>query len=341
MDLGLTDEQEQLADSFRSLFAKGSTPEAVREAEPLGFDPKLWETIGETGAVAMAVPEGRDGWGATLVDLALVAEQAGRAAAPVPLVDAQVAARLLAAVATPPALDELRSALGDRLVTVAVRPARQCVAELVPAGAVCASSVVLDGRRLVLVGVTDAGRRPVTNLASSPLADLDVGDHAVELADGDAAVAAFETAVDEWLVLTAAAVVGSASTALDLGSAYAAERVAFGRRIGAFQAIAHPFADSASDLDGARLLVHKAAWALDTGDARARELAAMAFAFTCEAAQRATYHALHAHGGYGFMLEYDVQLHYRRVRGWPRVWGDADAAYRRAADARYPGEEQS
>ncbi|HEY9558896.1 MAG TPA: acyl-CoA dehydrogenase family protein, partial [Acidimicrobiales bacterium] len=53
------------------------------------------------------------------------------------------------------------------------------------------------------------------------------------------------------------------------------------------------------------------------------------------AAEAATYHALHVHGGYGFMLEYDVQLFYRRARGWPRVWGDAEAAYRRAADARY------
>jgi hypothetical protein len=35
------------------------------------------------------------------------------------------------------------------------------------------------------------------------------------------------------------------------------------------------------------------------------------------------------------MLEYDLQLHHRRVRGWARVWGDAEAATRRAADARY------
>ena len=51
--------------------------------------------------------------------------------------------------------------------------------------------------------------------------------------------------------------------------------------------------------------------------------------------QPTTYNALHVHGGYGFMLEYDVQLYYRRARGWARVWGDADAAYRRAAATRY------
>ena len=56
------------------------------------------------------------------------------------------------------------------------------------------------------------------------------------------------------------------------------------------------------------------------------------------AAEKATYDALHTHGGYGFMLEYDVQLHWRRARGWPRVWGDAEAGYRRVAAARYGGD---
>ena len=61
----------------------------------------------------------------------------------------------------------------------------------------------------------------------------------------------------------------------------------------------------------------------------------MAFAFASETAEHATYDAIHFHGGYGFMLEHDVQLHYRRARGWARVWGDAEAGYRRAAAARY------
>ena len=116
------------------------------------------------------------------------------------------------------------------------------------------------------------------------------------------------------------------------------ERRAFGSTIGSFQGISHPLADDATNLDGARLLVHEAAWELDRGGPRGRELAAMAFAFAAKAAEKATYDALHTHGGYGFMLEYDVQLHWRRAHGWPRVWGDADAGYRRAAAARYGGD---
>jgi alkylation response protein AidB-like acyl-CoA dehydrogenase len=174
----------------------------------------------------------------------------------------------------------------------------------------------------------------VANLGAAPLADLAIAD-AAELAVGSPALEAFEVALDEWLVLTAAAVVGHGAAALEIACEYAVERRAFGKPIGAFQGVAHPLADDATNLDGARLLVHKAAWALDTGHRRGRELAAMAFAFAPTAVESATYDAIHVHGGYGFMLEYDVQLHYRRARAWARTWGDADAAHRRAADARY------
>src|SRR5436305_1282726 len=72
-----------------------SCPDCVRSAEPLGHSPGLWDRLVATGAIEMAVPEDAGGGGATLLDLALVAEQHGRHVAPAPLVEAQVAARLL------------------------------------------------------------------------------------------------------------------------------------------------------------------------------------------------------------------------------------------------------
>jgi alkylation response protein AidB-like acyl-CoA dehydrogenase len=328
VDLGLSDERRELVTSFANLLAKASSPERVRAAEPGGVDEGLWAALLDTGAVTMAVPEDAGGWGASLVDLALVAEQLGRALASAPVIEAQVAARLLARVGAPVALD------GEPLVTLAVRPVRAGVATLTPAGAVCDLAVVLDGERLLLFEPTEADRRPVDNLASAPLADLDVAG-GEEVANGPTAVAHFEWALDEWLVLTAAALVGIGIAALDIGCAYAVERHAFGSPIGSFQGVAHPLADDATDLDGAQLLVRKAAWALAGEDPRGRELAAIAFAFASTTAEVATYDALHVHGGYGFTLESDVQLFYRRARGWSRVWGDAEAAYRRAATARY------
>jgi alkylation response protein AidB-like acyl-CoA dehydrogenase len=335
VDLALSDEQRELIASFANLFAKSSSPEQVRAAEPGGFDPALWQTLLDTGAVQMGVAEEAGGWGASLLDLALVAELVGRAVAAAPLIDAQVAARLLTAVGSPAARAALGLVLeGEQLVTLAVRRPVGDVAELAPAGAVCDALVVLDGDTLRLVPVDDGQRTAVANLASAPLADVRLGDGQV-LAEGPDAVAAFEAALDEWLALTASALVGAGIAALEIGCQYAIERKAFGQAIGSFQGISHPLADDATNLDGAQLLVRKAVWELDRGGPRGRELAAMAFAFASKAAEKSTYDALHTHGGYGFMLEYDVQLHWRRARGWPRVWGDADAAYARAASARY------
>lgn len=338
MDLGLSDEQRQLVDSFTNLLSKASSPERVRAAEPGGVDQGLWRTLLDTGAVTMAVAEARGSWGASLLDLALVADKLGRALAPAPVIEAQVAARLLAAVGSGPADDALARVLaGEHLVTVALHPPRGGVAPLTPAGALCDAVLVLDGDRLALVPVADGTRRPVANLAAAPLADIDIdtAGGSTTLATGSAAAERFEQALDEWLVLTAAALVGIRAAAHDVACAYAAERHAFGAPIGTFQGVAHPLADDATHLDGARLLAHKAAWALDGGDDRGRELAAMAFAFASRTAEATTYDAVHVHGGYGFMLEYDVQLHYRRARGWARVWGDAEAGDRRAARARY------
>lgn len=335
MDLRLSAEQEQLVEAFAGLFAKQSSPEQVRAAEPLGFDPDLWARLTELGVVAMAVGEDAGGWGASLLDLALVAEQQGRAVAPAPIVETQVAARLLARLGAGAAADALAPAVaGERVVTLALHPAQGEEARLVPAGAVADDVVVLQGDRLLLV--PGAGRDAhVENLGSMPVADVVVPADAVELATGAAAGAALDRALDDWLALTGAALVGVGAAGLELGVEYTKERMAWGVPIATFQGVAHPLADSATALDGARLLAYEAAWADEADPERFDQLAAMAFAFAYEAARDATYRSLHFHGGYGFMMEYDVQLFYRRARAWATVFGEAAVAFRRVADKRY------
>jgi alkylation response protein AidB-like acyl-CoA dehydrogenase len=342
IDLSTSVEQDQLVDAFSSLYSKHSTPEQVRAAEPLGFDPALWAQLGRLGTTAMAVGEEHGGWGATVLDLALVAEQQGRFVAPVPVIETQVAARLLAAAGAPAAEALAGLLAGERLVTLALHPATpDGRAGLVPAGAVADAAIVRVDDRLVLVPLDgDRLRTTVENLGSMPLADVDAGaaataTGAVELAAGAAAAALLDAAVDDWLVLTAAALVGIGARALELGVEYVKERKAWGVPIGSFQAVAHPLADSAAAVDGSRLVAYKAAWAADEQPERAAELAAMAFAHAAESARDATYRSLHCHGGYGFMMEYDVQLLYRRARAWANVYADPAAAYRRVADKRY------
>jgi alkylation response protein AidB-like acyl-CoA dehydrogenase len=305
----------------------------VRAAEPSGFDHKLWSALLSTGAVEMAVAEEAGGWGASELELALIAEPYGRAVASAPVIEAQVAARLLGACGQAAAGLLADALAGDKLVGFTPRRAQGKVLRVVPAGAIADVVVGMVDGRLVAVSPGE-GRRVVENLGSLPLADVTVND-VVVLAEGEDARRLFCAALDLWLTLTAAALTGAACKAVELGVEYAKQRHAFGTLIGSFQAVSHPLADSATAVDGARLLALEAACAFADEPARVTELAAMAFAFAYETARDATNRSLHIHGGYGFGMEGDIQLYYRRVRGWAMVFGDAGVSLDRVADARY------
>ena len=327
MDLKPSAEQHQLIEAFAGLYADLCPPEVVAAAEPLGHDATLWQRLLETDIVGMALPESAGGSAASLLDLALVAEQHGRHIAPAPVIEAQVAARFAARLG---ASQLVESIIGGRLVTIAVRPASDGRAELVPAGAIADAAIVLVDDSLVLVPLADRATH-VTNLGCLPLAD--VADLSGDvLASGPQAVEQFATAVDEWRVLTAAALAGMAAQSLEIGVTYVKERTAFDRPLGAFQAVSHRLADRASEVDGAELLAREAAWANEADPGRLPELAAMALGFAAETARDTSYHALHFHGGYGFMLEYPIQMYYRRARSWGAVLESPQSSYRRVAD---------
>lgn len=333
LDLGLSDEQEQLRDAFRSLFERECSTEVVREAEPLGFRAELWDRVRELGIVDMAVPESAGGAGATMLDAAIVCEVAGAALAPVPIVEAVVTARLLAALGTPAAAALLDDAIAGRaLVTVALRPpdsAGRC--RWVPAGAVADRVLVLDGNRIVAAGGAVPGTG-TTNLGALPVADRHLTPADEVIAEGRDAVDAFERAQSEWRILTAALLCGAGRRSIDIAVAYTTERRQFGVQIASFQTIAHRLADAHTAMDGAQLLLYKAAWAADDDPENALALATMAFAYVAESAEHAVTEALHFHGGYGFMLEYDIQLYFRRIKAWSLVQGDRQVELRRLAD---------
>ena len=146
---------------------------------------------------------------------------------------------------------------------MAVRPARGSTAPLVPSAAVADQAIVLVGDRLLLVPLAANVTRSRTS-RSMPLADVTHPGRCGRAGHRAAAVdAAFDAALDDWLALTAAALVGIAAQALEIGVEYVKERKAWGVPIGSFQAISHRLADSAAAIDGARLLAYEAAWADD------------------------------------------------------------------------------
>ena len=333
-DLSLTEDQESLREAFGKLFDHESPISRVRAAEPSGYDEQLWTVVAAAGIPLMAVGESCGGGGAALADLAVVVREAGRTLAPAPVVESAVAARLLSRFDAGRALLEDISG-GQVLPVVAVRPPVAGIARLVPSGAVADAVVVLDGEELVLL--RRRGMRPHVpvpgNLGCVPVADVVLaGDwERASLATGAAAVGAYERARTEWQLLTAAALDGLRAEALRIGVEYVKQRHAFGVPLGWFQTIAHRLADHATAGDGSELLVHKAAWALDGARPDAPALASMAFLHAAEVAFRTCRDALQFHGGYGFTVEYDIQLYFRRAKAWPLALGAPRHEYRRLA----------
>jgi alkylation response protein AidB-like acyl-CoA dehydrogenase len=111
----------------------------------------------------------------------------------------------------------------------------------------------------------------------------------------------------------AAQAVGIARGALALATGYAKERRQFGAAIGSFQAIRFSLADAKTELEAARLLVLRAAWAKDRGVPFTRE-AAQAKLYASEAANRAVNACLQVFGGYGYMREYGIERYFRDAR---------------------------
>jgi short-chain 2-methylacyl-CoA dehydrogenase len=133
------------------------------------------------------------------------------------------------------------------------------------------------------------------------------------LGDRGAGFRQFLSILDEGRVAIAALAVGAIQACLDHGVRYANERQAFGRPIGANQAIAFKCADVAVMCENARLLTYKAAWLRDTGKPFKTE-AAMAKLYATEAAVTATREATQIFGGYGFVDETPVSRLYRDAK---------------------------
>lgn len=111
---------------------------------------------------------------------------------------------------------------------------------------------------------------------------------------------------------------GIARAALEAAGRYALDRKAFGEPIANLQAIQHMIADMATELDAARLLVHRAAYLKDKAaknpSVRYSKESAMAKLFASEMSHHVTHKAIQVLGGYGYCKDYPVERHYRDAR---------------------------
>ena len=331
-DYSLSEHHVDLQTAYKQFFKTHCSIETVRAAEPSGFDKNLWERLCAMGASTMALPESCGGDGATLVDLTLVAEEIGRALAPVPWIDHVCAARLLARLG---ALDAETAGVadGEQLAAFDARLDSVQGARLIPIGSIADHIIVRDGDQVVRLTF---GTRPakVDNIGRLPMAWVDpaAADTRTVVAQGPDALANYQLALDEWRLLTAAALVGLVEETMTIAAEFAKTRYTLGVPISTLQGISHPLANMAITVQGGRSLARRAAWFLDNEPDERPELAPSAFVFMAEEASRAATMAVHIQGGLGVSAEAAATAYLVRARGWPLAGGDPGATAQRVAE---------
>jgi alkylation response protein AidB-like acyl-CoA dehydrogenase len=332
-DYSLSEEQIAMQQAFRKLFETYCPIETVRAAEGTGFDKSLWERLRAMHATTMALPASCGGDGATRVDLTLVAEELGRSLAPVPWIDHVCATRLLGRLGLLDGDTYTTLVSGERIACINPQPGLSVEAALIGAGSIADHIIVCEDEDIVDL-TFDSQLQRVDNIGRLPMALVRpaAADHRTVLASGPVAVAKYRLAVDEWRLLTAAALAGLVEAAMTLAVDFAKTRYTLGVPIASLQAISHPLANMAIALHGGRNLTRRAAWYLQYEPDERPELASAAFLFMTEEATKAATMAAHIQGGLGVSTEAASSSHLLRARGWPLAGGDPGMVAQYIAD---------
>lgn len=339
MNLDLTEDQTIMRDSFARFLGEHSSMARVRAALPSGFDPALWKGLAELGAFSIRTPEDAGGAGLGVFDACILMEEAGRTLASGPIAEAILAAQLLARLGGRDQHKLLQKVLaGEVLITLAYHDLAEAPVQWVAGGAVAQFVIGLDGDRVVLI-TPPAGARGEPNLASTPIAELDLAtaDRTV-IAAGPEARQAFGQAIEEWKLMMAAALAGLARRAIEMAAAYAGERKAFGQYIGTFQAISHPLAVLITHTDASKYFTWKTLHDVADGQPRAGAQISLALWWAADTAARAVCQSLQTFGGYGLTLEYDIHLYNLRAKAWPLAFGDPERLLDEGGRRLYGGE---
>jgi alkylation response protein AidB-like acyl-CoA dehydrogenase len=340
MNLDLSDDQQLMRDSFARLLNEQSSMARVRAALPSGFDPVLWGALAELGAFGIRVPEAAGGVGLGLMDAAVLMEEVGRTLASGPIAETLVAARLLAGFGTAASRELLERVIaGESVATIALLDVSAEPVQWVAGGAVAAAVIARAGNEIVLLTVPPEARCGEANLASTPIAELALAElPRIVLSADPAGLDAFDQAIEEWKLLTAAALAGLSREAIRLASAYACERSQFGQPIGTYQAISHPLADLVTEIDGGKYLLWKTIHDIAHEAPQAGAQISLAIWWAATTASRAVARALHTFGGYGLTTDYDIHLYNLRAKAWPLVLGDPTRLLEEAGRRLYAGE---
>jgi alkylation response protein AidB-like acyl-CoA dehydrogenase len=357
MNFDFSEEQLALKEEARKFLAAKCPPDRVRklmEEDSPGIDRELWAQVAEQGWLGAAIPEEHGGLGLGYLELCCIAEELGRAVAPIPFAStvyffaeallragsAEQKAKYLPQLVSGEIIGTIASAETAGPVSAANIKAEVSGGKLsgvkmpVTDGAVGDHAIVLakEGGKptLYLVDLNGPGvtREAINTLdRSREAARIEFnGAPAERLGEVGDGLALFEAINDRAAVLIAFEQVGGADMCLEMAKAYALDRFAFGRAIGGYQAIKHRLADMYTKNVLARGNAYYGAWALNSDAPELPIAAAGARISACDAYWFAAKENVQVHGGMGFTWEIDAHLHYRRSRqlglvaGAPRSW---------------------
>lgn len=348
MNFDFSDDQKQLRDQARKFLAEKCPPKAVRIVldGKAPYDKDLWKGLAEMGFLGVAIPEEFGGAGAGHLELCVIAEEMGRANAPVPFSSTvYLAAEALLIAGSDAQKKKWLPAIasGEAIGTLALfegkgNPSPQNVKLTAASGVLNGvKKPVADGAianfAVVAARTGSSGREGdvslfVVDLKAAgvevkSLTNLDPTRGQAEISFKDCKAEPLGAAGEGWSILTQvldrAAVlcafeqVGGADRALEMGRDYALDRIAFGRQIGSFQAIKHMLADMYVSATLARSNSYYGAWALSTNAGELPEAAAAARISATQAFQHCAKNNIQVHGGMGFTWEFDCHMYYRRA----------------------------
>ncbi|CCD92650.1 putative acyl-CoA dehydrogenase [Bradyrhizobium sp. ORS 375] len=348
MNFDFSDDQKQLRDQARKFLAEKCPPKAVRVVldGKETYDRALWKGFAEMGFLGVAIPEEYGGAGAGHLELCVIAEEVGRALAPVPFSSTVYLAAEALMLAGSDAQKQTwlpKIASGETIGTLALfegtgNPSPKAI-KLAAANGVLngTKKPVADGAiaDLIIVAARTASTGRDSDISlflvdakaggveAKALTNLDPTRGQAELTFTNCKAEPLGTAGEGWsiisqvldraAVLTAFEQVGGSDRALEMGRDYALDRIAFGRPIGSFQAVKHMLADMYVSATLARSNAYYGAWALSTNAPELPEAAASARISATQAYQHCGKNNIQVHGGMGFTWEFDCHMYYRRA----------------------------
>ena len=351
MEFDFSAEQKQLKEQVRRFLADRCDRKAVRAIldGPEPYDRGLWKQLGELGYLGATIPEAYGGIGAGHLEACVIAEELGRAVAPVPFSSsiALVAEALMLAGSEAQKerwLPKLAAGEAVGALALAEGPGRPAPSSMACTATSAGGRTTLTGGKIAVADGDVADIAVVVARAAGTQGEAGIGLYLVELAgagvtrttvatvdptrshaslsfagapaeplgaSGDG-WGLLEQVFDRAAVLIAFEQVGGADKALETARDYALDRFAFGRPIGSLQAVKHMLADMYVSATLARSNCYYGAWALSTGSSELPAAAATSRVSATQAYQHCARNNIQVHGGMGFTWEFDCHLHYRR-----------------------------